>query len=148
MQGVRPPKMKFEEKFIAFIDMLGFKNLVEAAESGKGISLPEIMELLKKLGTKEDNNKFNQHGPTTCPNSAYLQRDLNFKIIQISDCAIVSSEISPAGLINLVSHCWGAVIKLLMDGIMCRGYITKGLIFHSDTQVIGYWVPECILERS
>ncbi len=37
--------MKFEEKFIAFIDVLGFKNLAESAEKGNGLPLPEIMEL-------------------------------------------------------------------------------------------------------
>lgn len=129
--------MKFEDKFIAFIDILGFKSLVEAAENGKGLSLPKIMELLKKLGSKDDNHKFDQYGPTMCPNSSYLQRDLNFKVTQISDCVIVSSEVSPSGLINLISHCWGAVIQLLLKGIMCRGYITKGSIFHNESQVIG-----------
>lgn len=129
--------MKFEEKFIAFIDILGFKTLVESAEKGNGLSLTEIMELLKKLGTEKDSNKFEQYGPTTCPNSSYLQKNLSFKVTQISDCVIVSSEVSPSGLINLISHCWGAVIQLLFKGIMCRGYITKGNIFHNGTQVVG-----------
>ncbi len=129
--------MQFDEKFIAFVDVLGFKDMVKAAECGMGMSLPEIMELLEKLGSIKDSKKFEQYGPTTCPNSKYLSRDLNFKVTQISDCAIVSSEVSPAGLINLISHCWGAVIQLLMKGIMCRGYITKGLIYHSAAQIIG-----------
>jgi hypothetical protein len=129
--------MQFEEKFIAFIDVLGFKNMVEEAESGSGISLTEIMSHLSMLGTAEDSSKFEKYGPTTCPQSETLRRDLNFKITQISDCAIISSEVSPAGVINLLSHCFGAVIKLLLKGIMCRGYITKGSIFHNEINVIG-----------
>ena len=31
----------------------------------------------------------------------------------------------------------GAVIQLLTKGIMCRGYITRGAVYHSDAQVIG-----------
>jgi hypothetical protein len=58
-------------------------------------------------------------------------------LTQISDCVIVSSEISPAGVINLLNHCWGAVMQLLAKGIMCRGYITRGLIYHTDTQFMG-----------
>jgi hypothetical protein len=50
---------------------------------------------------------------------------------------IVSSEISAAGVINLINHCWGAVISLMAQGIMCRGYITKGPIYHNDNQIIG-----------
>ena len=140
--------MKSEEKFIAFIDVLGFKSLVKAAESGEGMPLSEIMELLEKLGSTKDNEKFKQYGPTICPNSPYLSRDLSFKVTQISDCAIVSSEISPSGVINLTSHCWGAVIQLLMKGIMCRGYITRGEIYHSDTQFIGSGYQEAFDQES
>ena len=129
--------MKFEDKFIAFVDVLGFKSMVDASEKGTGMALPELMEAVAKLGNQEDENKFKTYGPTTCPRSKFLQRGLNFKVTQISDCVIVSSEVSPAGIINLISHCWGAVIELLMKGIMCRGYITKGLIYHHNTQIIG-----------
>ena len=129
--------MKFEEKFIAFVDTLGFKNLVEASESGIGLTLPELMDCLAKLGSRSDESRFVQYGPIICPRSRYQQHDLSFKVTQISDCVIVSSEASPSGAINLVNHCWSASIRLLMKGIMCRGYITRGLIYHQDGQVIG-----------
>lgn len=129
--------MKFEDKFIAFVDVLGFKSMVEASELGTGMPLPDLMTCLSKLGTKKDEAHFEQYGPTTCPQSRCIQENLDFRLTQISDCVIVSSEVSPAGVINLVSHCWGAVIELLMHGIMCRGYITKGSIFHKEGQVIG-----------
>lgn len=129
--------MKFEDKFIAFVDVLGFKNMVEASEAGTGMTLPEIVECLSKLGTREDEERILRRGATICPGSMCIEKNLNFRITQISDCVIVSSEISPAGLINLVSHCWGAVIELLVRGIMCRGYITRGVIYHQSGQVIG-----------
>jgi hypothetical protein len=129
--------MEFTEKFIAFIDVLGFKKLVEAAEAGTGMRLDELRELLKCLGSPEERNRFAKSGPTACPQSAYRQRDLDFRTTQISDCVIVSSEVSPAGIINLVSHCWVAVFKLLERGVMCRGHITRGLIFYTDVEVIG-----------
>lgn len=128
---------KFRDKFIGFVDILGFKKFVEAAEAGTGMPLVELLELLKDLGTADDRKKIEKDGPTTCPKSAYFQRDLNFRLTQISDCVVVSSEVSPAGVINLVSHCWSAVIKLLTKGILCRGYITRGSVFHTDTQFIG-----------
>ena len=99
--------------------------------------LAQLLEVVKKLGSPEDRAAIVAYGPTLCPASQYIQRDLDFRIIQISDCAVISSEVSPAGVINLVHHCWGAVIRLLQSGLMCRGYITRGLIFHTDTQVIG-----------
>ncbi len=73
----------------------------------------------------------------TCPESSRVQKDLSFMVTQISDCAIISCEVSPAGVVNLISHCWGAVMELLAQGIMCRGYITRGMIYHTDSQVLG-----------
>lgn len=128
---------EFKDKFIGFVDILGFKELVKAAEAGTGMFLAELLEILNDLGSPEDQAHFKRYGPTTCPKSTYVQRDINFRLTQISDCVVVSSEVSPAGVINLVSHCWGAVIKLLAKGILCRGYITRGSVFHTDTQFIG-----------
>lgn len=130
-------EIKFTEKFICFIDILGFKELVKKAENGSGMSLEELLNLAKKLGQPSDQEKIAQYGPLKCPDSKYNNHNLDFKLTQITDCAVVSCEISPAGVINLINHCWSAVIKLMMKGIMCRGYITKGSIYHSDEQVIG-----------
>jgi hypothetical protein len=142
------PETEFKEKFIGFVDILGFKKMVEAAEKGTGMPLKEILGLVKELGTPEDRMKFTKYGPMTCPESKYEKRDLDFRLTQISDCMVVSVEVSPAGVINLVNHCWGAVIKLLTKGIMCRGYITLGPVYHTDTQVIGTGYQEAYRRES
>lgn len=129
--------MQFEDKFVAFIDILGFKRLVEKSEVGLGPPLEQLLEYLALLGTPEDSERFKRSGPRTCPLSKKIEKDLNFKITQVSDCALISSEISPAGVINLISHSWGAVTGLLMEGVLCRGYITRGSVFHTSGQVIG-----------
>ena len=128
---------EFKRKFVAYVDVLGFKEMVHAAEEGKGRPLAEILQLLEKLGTRQERKRFEEHGPTTCPCSPYIDKHLDFRITQISDCVVVSSEVSPVGLINLMSHCFGAVLELAIEGIMCRGFVTMGTIFHTDTQVIG-----------
>lgn len=129
--------MEFEDKFIAFIDILGFKELVNLAESDNGITLADLNDLVQMLGTSEDSDKFRQYGPTMCPNSTYERKDLHFRVTQISDCSIISSEISAAGAINLISYCWGIVINLLFKGVMCRGYITRGKIYHDGNFIVG-----------
>ena len=138
----------FEDKFIAFIDVLGFKGMVASSEAGTGMSLPELLELLKKLGDGSERSRFDTYGPTCCPMAPRVEKNMNFRVTQISDCAIVSSEVSPAGAINLVSHCWGSVIELLARGIMCRGYIKRGRIYHTDSQVIGTGYQEAYAAES
>jgi len=128
--------MEYKEKFIAFIDILGFKKMVEASVIGTGIPLADILEMLKKLGTHEDQQRI-RSGNIFLPESERIYPDLDFKITQISDCVVISSEKSPVGLLNLVIHCSNAITELLYMGKMCRGYITCGKIYHTDTQFIG-----------
>lgn len=138
----------FSEKFVAFVDVLGFKNLVADSERGSGIPLPELLELLRKLGTGKEREYFAEHGPTCCPMAPRIEKNLDFCVTQISDCVIASSEVSPAGAINLISHCWGAVISLMAHGVMCRGYIKRGRVFHTDTQIIGSGYQDAYLAES
>lgn len=121
--------MQIKEKFIAFIDILGFKQMVESSENGTGMPLDEIIEITKILGITK---KY-----SVCMHSPYIQRDLDFKIYQVSDCVIISSEISPSSIVNLAYQCNGVAYNLLLKGIMCRGYITQGKICHEDNIIIG-----------
>lgn len=138
----------FSDKFIAYVDILGFKGLVADAEQGKGLALDDLLKLLGLLGTGKERARFDQHGPACCPYAPRIEKNLDFRVTQISDCVVVSAEVSPAGVINVISHCWGAVIELLARGLMCRGYIKRGNLFHSDTQIIGSGYQEAFLAES
>jgi hypothetical protein len=131
------PKIEFKDKFIAFVDVLGCKALVEAAEAGDDATLNHVLGILTEYGSERHRNGFAQNGPALCPESHYFQRDLDFRVTHISDCLIVSGEVSPAGVINLVHHCWALVLNLLVVGVMARGYITRGNISHHGDQFVG-----------
>ena len=130
-------KPYFIEKFIGFVDILGFTNMVQKTEAGRGLSLDEILTATKELGSAEIRDRYRQRGPTICPQSAKTASDADFQITQLSDSVLVSTEISPCGVISLVSHCWHACFSLLTKGIMCRGSIARGRIYHSDSQFVG-----------
>jgi hypothetical protein len=127
----------YKDKFIAFVAILGFKQMVASSEAGTGLSLNELLKMQEELGKFEDWDRIRTHGPTICPFSPFIQHDLDFQLTQISDCVVVSCEVSPAGVINLIGHCWGVVMKLLLKGIMCRGYITRGTVYHNGTRIMG-----------
>lgn len=130
-------KQEFRDKFIAFIDILGFKDMVESAERGEGRSIDEIQVILAALENRKNQSFYAAYGPQVCPSSNRVEQGLDFEITQVSDCVIVSAEISPAGLINLIHHCWGAVMTLLAKGVMVRGYITRGSIYHKGNAFLG-----------
>jgi hypothetical protein len=129
----------YEDKFRAFVDILGFSELVRESEEAKdgAPTLEYLLDLTKKLGSPKDCARYAQHGPILCPHAPYLSKGLDFRITQLSDCVVASVEVSPAGVINLLSHCFGISIELLMIGHCCRGFVTRGNIFHTDNQFIG-----------
>jgi hypothetical protein len=137
LEKTATPNVEFREKFVAFLDVLGFKALVEAAEKGASGSLDKVLGVLQDFGSPDHRRKFEIHGPKVCPQSHYLQRSLDFRVTQVSDSLVVSSEVSPAGAINLINHCWALVLLLLHDGFMCRGYINLGTISHTSENFIG-----------
>jgi hypothetical protein len=135
---MQQPQPKFKDKFIAYIDILGWKSLVEQADAEtNNMNLQTLINALEKLGSEDKRRDFIIDGPTISPDSKYLQPGLDFRLSQAYDCVVVSIEVSPAGVINLIAHCWSVVMGLLGQGIMCRGYITRGAIFHTDKYCIG-----------
>jgi hypothetical protein len=128
---------KLTEKFISYVDILGYSALTKAAEAGNGVTCEDMEAILRLLGTEDDRRHYQKYGPATCPQAPCLRKDLDFQLTQVWDCVVVSTEVSPAGIVNLVSHCFDACINLLAKGIMCRGYIQKGMIFHDGPVVRG-----------
>jgi hypothetical protein len=72
---------QFEDKFIAFVDILGWKNHVVAAEAGSGLSLGELLDALKLL--RGPQAEFAEFRPTICPMSARKGRDVAFCLTQV-----------------------------------------------------------------
>lgn len=123
--------MDYQDKFVAFIDVLGFSGYVKASAEGQP-SLADLVACVSEFNRPTDLPALMSGFPPTCPESRYLRQDLAFRITQVSDCVVVSAEVSPAGVINLIKHCWNAVMRLLDRGYLCRGYIARGLVWHED----------------
>jgi dsDNA-specific endonuclease/ATPase MutS2 len=113
--------IELTEKFIGFVDIMGFKSLMARAEVNAGLSHDELFEIAKLLGTEKDRADRIKHGSKICPHAPYLDRDVDFHVTQQFDCAVISTEISPAGVVNLIWHCATACLNLLGKGVMCRG---------------------------
>lgn len=133
----RKCRMQFSNKFVAFVDILGFKEMIKNSESGSGRDLTSILNLLQMLGNQELQEGVFKYGPSLCPCSDRITKDLDYRVTQISDCVIISAEKSPSGILQVIQHCWLTAFKLLNEGILCRGYVTMGSIFHAEGQVIG-----------
>ena len=43
MMDTKVSEAEFREKFIGYVNVLGFKNLVKSTEAGNGMSLPAVI---------------------------------------------------------------------------------------------------------
>lgn len=128
-----PAIPSFVVKAIAFVDIVGFSNMVETATDK---DLPSLLELTDCLGKPLDAAQYIR-GPIMCPNAPFLEETLDFKVTQVSDCVIVSAELSPAGVINLVHYCSNIALRIMGRRQLVRGSIVIGQIFHQGIRIIG-----------
>ncbi len=131
--------MQFEDRFVAFVDILGFSEKVEELEKREG-GLSQIENMVSALWSDDrDNFPF-----MLCPQSDRGAEDLSFVATQISDCVVLSAEATPLGLLRLVDECGRSISNLLEIGLMARGYISKGLVYHEVGQFFGSAYQEAV----
>jgi len=65
----------FTEKLIAFVDVLGFKKLVEAAEAGNEAPLTAALATLEKYAGANHRKDFMIYGHNICPEISLWDRD-------------------------------------------------------------------------
>ena len=135
---------QLEDKFIAFVDILGFKSKVESVEGRDGLNLSDLLKYCSILSQPNLTLNILKDGPMFCPESEFKSRDLHYEVTQVSDCVVISAEVSPAGVINLLHHVATCVAQLMTEGMMARGYITRGNIYHKDNQFIGTGYQEAV----
>lgn len=136
-------KIKYEEKFVAFVDVLGFKGLVEKSVANDDAE--SIAGTVRRLASDDDVALYREYGAEICPDSPKNSEDLSLCITQVSDCVIVSAEVSPAGAINIVNYCRKIAERLLLrECELCQGYLTKGKVYHQGTMIFGPAYQEAI----
>ena len=131
---------KSEDKFIAFFDVLGWKHLVRDMEQQNNFSLMKAVSILDMVNHVLQSRKemLLNDRPEICPSAPHIRSDIGFCFTTFSDSVVLSTEISQAGLVNLINCCRAIYFKLITrTGLMCRGYVGRGPIYHTEDHCIG-----------
>lgn len=126
------PKIVFEERAVAFIDVLGFKSVVEKSGGSNLKFLEELVETLETAVPGLDG--------TVDP---AVPKGLIPKHISISDCIILSAPLtsdkikSYCGLSTLVMRAIQLTHIFLAKGYLVRGGIAVGQLWHTDSNIVG-----------
>ncbi len=139
MLSVRPAyaygiAVKFEDRAVAFIDVLGFKDLVaDAAEKEECLAqLSGLVDLLSSAVPTFDATVDKSVAPHLIP-----------KHIYISDCIILSAPLTDAdrkgydGLSIVVMRIIQLSHYFLRAGYLIRGGVSVGKVWHTASNIVG-----------
>lgn len=132
----------YENRFVAFIDILGFKQLVENMENekdGYGKDFKRIKSVLNFLQEEsvESNGSHDLRIYESC-DEGFIERELGDpRITYVSDCVIISTDGTFDGFKSLCNKVTKFSTDLAFDGIFLRGGITYGPIYHHGAMLFG-----------
>lgn len=126
--------MIFEDRAVAFIDILGFKKIVTSACSDQNSKekLDSLISLLESVVPEIDS-----HVSSTVPKHLIPDH------IYISDSIILSAPLSDTSMQNydglsiIVMRCIQLTHRLLNEGYLVRGGISIGKTWHTKSNIVG-----------
>lgn len=117
----------YSNRFVAFVDILGFKNLVNNSNSNQ-----KLIETIDNVLSEIEDDK-NRNSDKALGNKAIGREITNF-----SDSIVISysTECQGAG-VNLLIDVRLLQLRLLYYGILSRGAVTFGKLIHDDDVCFG-----------
>ena len=119
----------FERRAVAFLDILGFKNLIREAENIRPDRLVSLKTVIESH-VRFDNANLDQNVPI----------EMHLKYLFISDSIILSAPLKQGnydGLDAIVVKSIQIAQKVLELGHLIRGGISVGPVWHEETNIFG-----------
>jgi hypothetical protein len=114
----------YSDRYVLFLDILGFSNIVRQSEASPNQATGMIKTLENIATIDKDSNVYD------------VEKD-DFRSQSFSDCVVISENASPIGLFSLLASVTLLTLELLGNGVFTRGGIAKGKLHHSDKVVFG-----------
>jgi hypothetical protein len=131
----------YEERIVAFVDILGFRDLVEQSAGPYRSVTPD--EIQQALGVPEP----------AARDQIVLGRigDISksgHRMTAFSDSIVITADPTEQGLTHVLFHVEKIGFRLIRLHRLCRGGITRGLVYHDDRIIFGpAWIEAYDLER-
>lgn len=123
-------RTQYENRLVAYIDILGFKELVaRSVEPNPSVTPTDIKKILELPGPAEmDAIILGRIGDIA---------QSGYRMTAFSDCAVLSTEPTEQGLIHLLHHVGKIGFNLVKLKCLCYGYITMGPVYHDNDVLFG-----------
>jgi hypothetical protein len=117
------PDPTYEERYCAFVDVLGFTELLK--EFGHPDRYTRLRDILAAI-----------HNPRPSP---FVERfeGSDLRAQSISDAVCISASASAPGLLHLLSAIHFLTLDVLWEGFLVRGAVVKDHLYHDTRMVFG-----------
>jgi hypothetical protein len=140
----RMSKNRFQQRYIAFVDILGFSGLVQRMSSEDRL-FTIVRDVLK--GLDRQSRDFQQYrrerrekrDATLRRGRVPLVGESSLQMTAFSDCYVLS-EVSPAWHVLAAVQALGS--RFLAEGILTRGAVVKGKAYHNGRVLFGPGIIE------
>lgn len=125
MNANKNTQVNYENRLVAFVDILGFSKLIAKSETDPGI-VPLMINVLNLIKSNEGIK--DQFG---------VELDVRMEFTAFSDCFVLSSRV-PEDFVNAALYQVALICSYLLGlGWFARGAIVEGRLFHKDNIVFG-----------
>jgi hypothetical protein len=132
-------KSRFQQRFIAFVDVLGFGSIVKRMSNDDRL-FTTVRDALKDVA--QQSRDFQQYRrEQRIKRKAILRKgiapltgDSNLQMTAFSDCYVIS-EVAPAW--HVVAAVQALGIRFLEEGILTRGGVVHGKAYHNGRVLFG-----------
>jgi hypothetical protein len=122
-QGEMSKDSSYDVRYCAFVDILGFRNLISDLNQGK-LQPNSLRQLLRRISEAQ-------------PSRALDVDETDFRATSISDAIAISTRVSIRGLYELFQALELLALDVLRAGYFVRGAVVKGRLCHEDRMVFG-----------
>jgi hypothetical protein len=117
--------MAYTERYVAFVDILGFSDIVSRIERDKiPTRYDALVKALTDIGSRTKSLDLGMVG-------------IDFKYQSFSGSIVISSAGNADGLAFLLASLNILALSLLRTGLLIRGAIAKGELHHDDLVMFG-----------
>ena len=124
-----PPTRSYQERCVAFLDILGFSSLVKKTISDRTYFDAVINACEQLVREKEFKNGEGSYEGYEDP--------VKSRIYMFSDCICHTVDPTPDGLIELIETVSGLCTSLIYTGVLVRGAIVLGQVYEEGQVICG-----------
>lgn len=126
---------KYRDCYVAFLDILGFKNMINNLDCNKLYEVFETIIVANRTSAKINDKEVEAF------------QSVEYAIMSDSVVVYIDADIADA-LFALLSTCQTIQMALLSDKILLRGGVARGTLFREDSIIFGKGLTQAYLLES